>query len=548
MEILQVKNLKFTYPHAPSEALSGISFSLQKGNFTLLTGESGCGKTTLLRLIKNEIAPFGEKSGEILFLGNPHTQAAFNRIGYVGRNPDEQIVTDKVWHELAFGAENMGLSREEIRLRVGETASYFGIQNWYHQPTDQLSGGQKQLLNLASVMVMQPDLLLLDEPTGQVDPITAATLIATLKKMNRELGITVLITEHRLEEVFPLADSVMVMRKGKLVAADTPKAVCEQLRGDELFTGFPTAARLWSGLGGTQSCPLTVREGRRFFEERFGAVTKPFPALPEPDGKPCIEAKNVWFRYERHANDVIRDMSFCVRQGEIFSILGGNGSGKTTTLNLLAGLLRPTAGNFFIFGKKVRDYHNGSLYRQTLAMLPQNPKILFLRNTVKEDLEEYQSLLGIAKEEQKQTLKETVDFFEIAPFLNRHPYDLSGGEQQKCALAKLMLAKPEILLLDEPTKGLDATFKNRLSVLLKQLQRNGKTVIMVTHDVEFAAAVSTRCGLFFDGTLLSVSTPHVFFLHNRFYTTAASRIAREHFPGAVTCEEVIRLCKPESEA
>ncbi len=543
MELLQVENISFTYPKAGQKALCDLSFTLQKGEFTLLAGESGCGKTTLLRLLKSEIAPFGEISGRILYAGKPREESPFWKIGYVGQDPDEQLVTDQVWHELAYALENRGLPQEEIRLRVGETASYFGIQNWYHCRTDELSGGQKQLLNLAAVMAMQPELLLLDEPTAQLDPIAAAELIATLKKLNQELGVTVLLTEHRLEEVFPLADTVMVMREGRLLAHDTPRAVCKQLCGDRLFAGFPAAARIWEGLDRPGECPLTVREGRRFLDECFPA----FSAAPEPVTKPegaiSLEARHVWFRYEKNAEDVIRDMSFTVLKGEIFSILGGNGTGKTTTLNLLAGLEKPTAGKVLIKGQKIKEYRAGSLYRQKLAMLPQNPKLLFLCNTVREDLEEYGVLLGLNETERREQLGKVSSFFGIEAFLDRHPYDLSGGEQQKCALAKLMLARPEILLLDEPTKGLDAYFKQQLAALLKRLQSEGRTILFVTHDVEFAALVSTRCGLFFDGSLLAVSAPGTFFSENRFYTTAASRIAREHAPGAVVCEEVVRLCR-----
>ena len=319
MELLKIENLSFTYPKATQKALDEVSLSLERGSFSLLCGRSGCGKSTLLRLIKRELAPYGEKSGAIFYCGaalealEPRISAG--EIGFVAQNPEEQIVTDKVWHELAFGLENLGVEQLDIRRRVGEMASYFGIQDWYHRDTDALSGGQKQLLNLAAVMAMQPKLLLLDEPTGQLDPIAAADFIATLQRLNRELGLTIVLAEHRLEEVFPIADQVIVMDGGKLLYVAPPRAAAAALKGHPLEQGLPSACRIWSGLGAPPPCPLTVREGREFLEAgyrcRKGAQVQ--PAEREP-GPPVLEAEHVWFRYERQSADVLRDMSLSVRR------------------------------------------------------------------------------------------------------------------------------------------------------------------------------------------------------------------------------------------
>ncbi|MBQ7726247.1 MAG: ATP-binding cassette domain-containing protein, partial [Clostridia bacterium] len=450
MALLQIQNLNFLYPDGSQKALDDLSLSLEEGSFTLLVGESGSGKTTLLRLIKREIAPFGEQSGNILYDGAPSTETPFWKIGFVGQNPDEQIVTDRVWHELAYGAENRGLSTEEIRLRVGETVAYFGMEGWYHKRTDELSGGQKQLLNLASVMVLHPQLLLLDEPTGQLDPIAAANFIATLQKLNRELGVTILMTEHRLEEVFPVSETVAVLRQGKLLWKGTPRQVCEELKGDRLFAGFPSAARIWNGLHSSAPCPLTVREGRRFLQEQFPKTSGKIVSSAKDFGKPVLEAHNVWFRYERNAPDVIRDMSFSVGKGEIFSILGGNGSGKTTTLNLLAGVLSPMRGKCLVDGKATGRKENAEI-RRRIAVLPQNPQTLFLRNTIREDFEDYLSLLGKGKTVGAALIDRVTEDFGLAALLDRHPYDVSGGEQQLAAFAKILLSEPDIILMDEPT-------------------------------------------------------------------------------------------------
>ncbi len=551
MELLQVKNLSFTYPNRDVPALQEVSFSLERGSFCLLCGQSGSGKTTLLRLLKRELAPHGTSSGEILYGGAPLSSLSDRRsaaeIGFVRQNPDEQLVTDKVWHELAFSLENLGLPNADIRRRVGEMASYFGIQSWYHRDTEQLSGGQKQLLNLAAVMVQQPKLLLLDEPTAQLDPIAAADFIATLQKLNRELGLTILLSEHRLEEVFPIADRVLALEGGRLCVFDTPRKACLALRGRPLAEGLPSAARIWTGLNGTGDCPLTIAEGRDYLERQFASRTGArVPEREAPQTPDALETKNVWFRYEKDAPDVVRALSFSVREGEIFALLGGNGTGKTTTLKLLSGLERPYRGSVRIFGRKLRDYRGSTLYHRTLSLLPQNPQTVFMKDSVREDYAQILAAMDIPKAEQAAQIEDMAEKLNIQALLDRHPYDLSGGEQQKCALGKLLLTQPRLLLLDEPTKGLDAEYKGRLLALLQTLRDEGKTILMVTHDVEFAAAAASRCALFFDGEIIADGTPNAFFSGNHFYTTAASRMARELFPNAVLCSEIVQLCREEA--
>ncbi|MCI8496899.1 MAG: energy-coupling factor ABC transporter ATP-binding protein [Clostridiales bacterium] len=550
MELLQVKDLSFTYPKQPQKALEGLSFSIQKGEFVLVCGESGCGKTTLLRLMKRETTPFGEQEGEILYDSVPLCEMDSRRsagaIGFVGQRPDEQIVTDKVWHELAFGLENLGVPKSVIRRRVGEMASYFGIQDWYHKSTDELSGGQKQLLNLAAVMVMQPDLLILDEPTSQLDPIAASDFIATLQKLNRELGLTILLAEHRMEEVFPIAGQVLVLEQGRLCFDGTAQNACVHLKEHPLACGLPSAARIWGGLSVRCECPMTVKAGRELLETHFaGKAGATIEQTPASEKEAAIEAKGLWFRYEKNLPDVLRGADILVQNREIYSILGGNGTGKTTLLHVLAGLDRPYKGKARINGKKISEYKNNSLYRRGLALLPQDPQTVFLKNTVREDFEEILKAMGVDRQEFDQRIAMAADRLCIDGLLSRHPYDLSGGEQQKCALVKLLLTEPRILLLDEPTKGMDALSKARFAELLRCLREDGKTILMVTHDVEFAAQVSDRCALFFDGEIISTGCPNEFFSGNHFYTTAASRMARGLFPNAVLCEEVTALCNGE---
>ncbi len=559
MELLKVENLSFTYPRQSGdtspekEALHQVSFQIQEGDFVVVCGESGCGKTTLLRMLKRELVPAGQKQGAIFFSGREQSELsdreAACEIGFVLQNPENQTVTDKVWHELAFGLENMGIPTPVIRRRVAEMACFFGIDDWFRKKTSQLSGGEKQLLNLASVMAMQPRLLILDEPTSQLDPIAASDFINTLVKINKELGLTILLTEHRLEDVFPVADQVMVMEKGQLLYMGSPREVGKNLKqakkNHKMLLGLPSAVRIYQGLDEIEvSCPLTVREGRNFIREEYDNRIIRIERKQEAIiGEIAMRMKEVCFRYEKDTPDVLENVELTVYKGEILSLLGGNGAGKTTLLSVISGANIPYKGKIEIFGKRLKKYKGKELYVKNLVSLPQNPQTVFLKMTVREDYEELRNVLEYSKEEMKKAITEVAKRLEISHLLDRHPYDLSGGEQQKAAIGKVLLLQPKFLLLDEPTKGIDAWAKRQLGILLGELKQQGITILMVTHDVEFAAEVSDRCGLFFDHQVVSVDKPEEFFCNNNYYTTAANRISRQQYENAITCEEVIALCK-----
>ena len=536
MEILAVEGLTFTYPKCDSPAVRDVSLTLEKGEFAVLCGATGSGKSTLLRMLKRELTPLGERTGRILFRGKELSELADRdsaaKIGFVMQQPEQQIVTDKVWHELAFGLENLGVPQGEIARRTAEMASYFGIGEWFDRDVSELSGGQKQLLNLAAVLVMQPDILILDEPTAQLDPIAASDFIAALKRLNRDMSLTMIMAEHRLEEVVPICDRLMIMEGGTLAANGAPADVITRLRGrEELLRGMPAASRLYAELEKGGSCPLTVREGRRYIEENYRSETRKLPAEEYTvPAEAALSLKDVWFRYERGSRDIIKGLELAVGAGEIFCILGGNGSGKTTTLNAAAGLLKPYKGDIRVFGKKLRDYKNRSLYRECLALLPQDVQTTFLHNSVREELSECGADVKALP-------------YDISHLLDKHPYDLSGGEQQLVALAKVLASKPKLLLLDEPTKGLDANAKADMTAILRRLKADGVTTVIVTHDVEFAAEAADRCAMFFGGQIVSVGTPREFFSCSSFYTTAVSRMTRGFYEGAVTVVQAAELCR-----
>ena len=579
MNLVEIKDFGFSYPESSRKVLEHVNLNIKEGTLNVIMGRSGCGKSTLLRQLKSVLAPAGEKEGEILYRNIPlrdtdhRTQS--QEIGFVMQNPDNQIVTDKVWHELAFGLESLGYDNATIRLRVAEMASYFGIQKWFYKNVSELSGGQKQLLNLASVMAMHPSLLILDEPTSQLDPIAASDFLETVKKINRDIGTTVLLTEHRLQDIIPYADRVFVMDEGTLFLEGTPREIGTKLKEQHhgMFLSMPVPMQIYAGTDSSLTCPLTVSEGRQwireYIEEKgikkeqiqqanqrlerqgeknenetagfFGHLKRQKENTP-----PAIQMKDVWFRYEKDSPDVIQNLSLEVKKGEFYALVGGNGTGKSTTLSLLGRVHQPYSGRIYLDGKDLRSFSDRKLYCGYLGVLPQNPQSIFLKKTVLEDL---YSVIGGRKEKpsneypismkKEKAIEGIVSLTHLEGLLERHPYDLSGGEQQRLALAKVLLLRPKILLMDEPTKGMDAEYKEELGSILKKLQSHGMTIFMISHDVEFVAEYADTTGLFFEGNVVISKKTRDFFAGNNFYTTAANRMARGLFPEAVTGKDVV---------
>ena len=554
---IRIENLTFTYPNQTAPALKGVDLLIPESSFIVLLGKSGCGKSTLLRHLKKSLTPYGERSGEVFYkdisLDELDDRVATTDIGFVQQNPDSQLVTDKVWHELAFGLESLGLDNSVIRRRVAEMASYFGIQNWFRKDVSELSGGQKQLLNLASVMAMQPRVLVLDEPASQLDPISATEFLNTVYRINQELGTTVIISEHRLEEVFPKADFAVVMDEGEIIECGKPAevglglAVKQDGEPHPMYHGMPSVMRAFpeEKLEKHMSLPLTLREGRLMLAELLNGVSyskdsaeaglskenqkenqrdsaEVYPNV----GKPALDLKDIYFRYEKNGNDILRGLNLSVRSEELYCLLGGNGSGKTTALKLITGIIKPQRGKvIFDINKKI-------------ALVPQNPQALFTEITAEDEVFEGMAYLDLTDEERIIRTEEMLSLMEIAHLRKQNPYDLSGGEQQRLALAKVLAYGPNLLLLDEPTKGLDPFFKRTLGSILKKLTERGVTIVMVSHDIEFCAEFGDRCAMFFDGEITSEGFAKEFFSGNNYYTTTANRLTRDWKGGLVLPEEV----------
>ena len=518
---ITLQGFSFQYAGAKEQALREMDIKVERGEMVLLCGSTGSGKSTLLRCLKRELTPHGQRSGTILFGGREQCKLepleAAGRIGFVLQDPDNGIVTDTVWHELAFGLENLGLPTAVIRRRVAETAHFFGIAPWYRRRVHELSGGQKQILNLASIMAMQPEILLLDEPTAQLDPIAAGEFLQALGRIHRELGVTVILCEHRMEEILPMVDSVLYLEAGRAAFRGTPRGFAEFVLAapsHPFIPALPAACRLPGGR------PLiTVAQGRDWIGENAcklacrKSVTDPVP------GEPVLSAKELWFQYDKGQPYVLRGVELALHRGEILALVGGNGSGKSTALSVLCGLQRPARGRI----KRAKG--------SRVALLVQRPRALFTCDTLREDL------MACATDEKAMLAQ--AGYFGLTRLLAHHPYDLSGGEMQKAALCKLLLTEPDILLLDEPTKGLDAFAKAEIAALLRRLAGAGKAILLVTHDLEFAAANAHRCAMLFDGEVLCTQAAHAFFLGNMFYTTAVSRMTRGLVEGCVVEEDIL---------
>ncbi|MEN0661306.1 energy-coupling factor transporter ATPase [Caldifermentibacillus hisashii] len=544
MAILETVKVSFTYPDQLLPALNQVSFSVEPGEFIVICGPSGSGKSTLLRMVKQEIAPYGERSGEIFYNGKKLTEyepvKIAKEIGMVFQDPENQIVMDRVFEELIFGLENIGMPTETMRTKLAEMVHFFGINHLLDKKIHLLSGGQKQIVNLASVLLMEPRILLLDEPTAQLDPVSAKDFLHMVKQMNDEFGITVLIVEHRLEEVFPLADRVFVFDHGSLKISGPPKDVIAKVWQEQyrpLFPYLPSTALLYLEHADNlqiADIPLTVKEGRKWASQlKTHQSDTSFKKQENYNEKqnPILQVKNIYFQYEKTGKKILQSLSLTINEGEWLTIVGANGTGKSTLLKVMAGLESPQRGKLIYNGKKY-----SKPISTDIAYLPQNPKLLFIQDTVRGELIETAQQFHLENYEEK--INCLVELLGIQSILDRHPYDVSGGEMQKSALACVLLPQPKILLLDEPTKGLDPEMKVALGKWLKSMQSRGLTIVMVTHDIEFAARFSDRSAMMFQGEITVTTSTKDFFKGNAFYTTVVNRMTRDgNIPEVVTVEE-----------
>lgn len=557
MTILQCEDLSFTFPGQKDRLLQDITFSMEAGEFAVLCGKSGCGKTTLLRCLHPLLQPAGQIAGTCYLKGTALEEQSkrelVQSIGYVGQNPENQLVTDTVWHEMAFGMESLGFPIQTIRLRVAEMAEYFGISEWFHRETATLSGGQKQILNLASAMVMRPDILLLDEPTSSLDPTSANRFLKMLRQVNEELGTTILLSEQRLEEVVPAADSVLLMEQGRILGKREPGKCAGIAKKLAVFPSMPAAMRAALALGAKgEKIPVSIREGRAYLQEQMqlggqknlqeemhlrGQKNLQEQGRMETTkknkggGETVLQLKHVTAGYERGV-PVIEELDFTLHRGELLAVVGGNGAGKSTLLKVMAGIHKPWKGKVLREGK--------------CCYLPQNPQSLLVEISVEEELADAFKSYGkdenaeLSIEEKRERVEQMLAFLELADVRKQNPYDLSGGQMQRLALGKLLLLQPEILLLDEPTKGMDGSFKENFAGLLHRLRGENMTIVMVSHDLNFIAEYMEEIAMVFDREILSRGSVREFLRNNAFYTTAFCRMCGELVPDVIRISELVQ--------
>lgn len=495
---LELKGLSFTHAGATEEVLRGVDLDVAQGSFALLVGDTGSGKSTMLSLVKPQIAPAGSKRGSVRVFGRNvedlSDEESARTVGFVFQDPDNQIVCDSVWHEMAFGLENLGVPAVEMRRRVAEAGYFFGMGDWFHSPTDALSGGRKQLLALASTLVMQPCLLLLDEPTAQLDPIATKSFLHALFRVNRELGCTVVVATHAPDLMADYATCAYELRDGRVREIED---LTELKKGRDLEGVCGRRQGRSGSVSDALAEPVPGAErpaGRRHGGPSLGGARAGFSITP------AVDARGVWARYERDADWVLRGLDISVTTGEVHALVGGNGSGKSTLLALMAGVRRANRGALRVIPTKK-------------ALLPQDPKALFACECVEDELMEWAGIgaYGVAEAQAMLSL------LGLASCADRHPYDLSGGQRQLLALGKVLLVGPKLLLLDEPTKGLDRTARKEVARLVDEARRGGATIVMATHDLEFASAVADRMSLLFDGEVACTEPVDEFFRNNLFY-------------------------------
>ncbi|WP_440603960.1 ABC transporter ATP-binding protein [Bacillus sp. GB_SG_008] len=539
----EIKQLSFTYSDEESAALCNVSLSVSHGEFVVLAGRSGCGKTTLLKHFKKELLPIGMREGSMYYDGESlHTipdLLSAQEIGMVFQNPENQLVMDTVIQELAFSLENVGYETTVIQKRIAELISFLGFQDILHQSVHTLSGGQKQLVNLAAVLVLQPKLLLLDEPTAQLDPIAAKDFLGLLKRIHEELGITIIMSEHRLDEVVPLADRIVFMDEGTIVYDGNPsEVILEMWKVEEFRPYIPQIPRLfleWK----TEHVPFTVRDAQKQISPILNEFQYDIPSQHTEKVHVLLQANHVSFQYEKHGPFILQDLMLTVKQGQWTALVGKNGTGKSTLLTLLAGLHKCRRGKVVWEGKPIHKTEVKERFKK-IGYVSQHPYYHFTHDTVWDEL--FSRAQELYKREANEKVEEMLRKFSILHIRNRHPHDCSGGEQQLIALCTVLLSKPNLLLLDEPTKGLDPGKKEELGKLFQQLQREGTTIVMATHDIEFAAKYVDNCIMLFDGKIIMEDTPARFFSENFFYTTSVNRFIRKQLPYALTWEDVFEAC------
>lgn len=504
--MIKLHDFTFTYNGTAQPALQNVALTIEDGEFILITGASGGGKSTLCRCFNGLVPHFygGTISGRAEVQGmdiltTPPKELA-TKVGMVFQDPENQLVTTDVEREIAFGLENLGFPVNLIARRIEEALDTAGIANLRTRKHHELSGGEKQKVVIASVLALHPEVLVLDEPTSELDPQSAEEVLRLLERLNDELGITVILIEHRLDRVVHLVDRVLVMNEGSIQTNGRPREV---MNIGDLGSGIPPVIRLMQRLRAKglklSKLPLTVKEARLELQKVLRNINRSELSDDRLDIKPILKVDKLWFSYGDRA--ALRDIKMTINKGELTAIMGRNASGKTTLVKHLNGLLKPSKGRVIIDGIDTRQCSVAELSRQ-VGYVFQNPNDHLFADTVEEEVAFSLRNQGLEEVQINKPVEQILNQFRLARYRQSYPRNLSGGEKQRLALASVLVTRPKIIILDEPTRGMDYALKLELIGFLTDYCKRGNSVIMVTHDVEIVAERADRVILLSEGRVV----------------------------------------------
>ncbi len=517
MEIFKIQDLSYYYPENREAALKDINLSVENGEFILLLGESGSGKSTIGRIFNGIVPEFygGTLYGEI--------KGDIGTVGMVFQDPEKQLIMDKVEREIAFGLENLGTDYSIMRKRVMETLSFLNIEGIKNQNTYELSNGQKQKVAIGTALAMGHMFIVFDEPTSQLDPAAADEIIHVIERLNKELGYTIILIEQRIDRCFHLADRVLFMESGKVSFDGTPEGFTLWSRKNK--SSFLPSVSGFFALSGYESLPGTIKEGRRRLLETTGIKSiseRKENSLIQGSNPIAVKLEKVYFEY---GNGILalNNMDMRVEKNEIVGVIGPNGSGKTTLLKIISGLLKPSSGNV------ERE--------EKIGYLSQNPNDYLFNDSVYEELK---FTLDINKIKAYERIERVLEDLNLIHLKDKNPRDLSGGEKQRVALASILVSQPGLILLDEPTRGLDRILKDALGKVLSKLLKEKKTIIIVTHDIEFVAKYCTKTCLVYEGSVVEMADTYQVLTSGLYYTTQMKKLFHGLADGILTIEDALR--------
>ncbi|MFQ6126296.1 MAG: ABC transporter ATP-binding protein [Candidatus Heimdallarchaeota archaeon] len=512
---IMMEDVSFTYKGSDRPALKNINLTVKQGEIVMISGPAGAGKTTLCNTLNGLVPHFfrGKLSGKVVIQGletKKHTIAYLShRVGLLFQDPAAQLVAPTVEDEVAFGAENYGISREEIMARVKEAMKMVRIEKYATHSPHRLSGGEQQACALAAVAAMRPQIYVLDEPTSNLDPIGSFHVLELVTELARRENKTIIIVEHKMEELLPLIDRLIILNEGEIILEGPPRELLENVdRMDQIGLKPPQvtllAERLQKAGAEISTWPITVEEAVETFSKIFShkkreEITPLKEQIVEPQEE-IIRAENLWHIYE-DGTEALRGVNVKFYHGEFVGIIGQNGSGKTTLVKHFNGLLRPTKGRVIVDGIDTYDIPIPTLAKK-VGYAFQNPDFQICKSTVQEELAFGPKNLKLPQEEIDKRAKEVADALGLKDVFDANPFSLSKGERQKVAVASILAMQPDVLIIDEPTTGQSPGVGRQMMEFYKHLNEAGKTIIVITHDMNLAAEYAQRIIVLKDGKLL----------------------------------------------